>query len=326
MNAPQPPDIFNVNDKNFETTAIEIFQFQRDQNEVYRKYVASLPPAVAAANDLLSIPFLPVGFFKTHEVRSFSGPARQVFTSSGTTGMVTSAHYVKDVSLYETSFTRCFEKFYGDPGMYAFLGLLPSYLERQGSSLVYMVEKLIRLSGSSDSGFFLDATSRLREILKRREEQRLPTFLFGVTFALLDFAALQPMPLKHTIVMETGGMKGRRKELTREEVHSELKNAFRTAAVHSEYGMTELLSQAYSKGNGIFYCPPWMKVLVRDEDDPFRISYTGTGLLCIADLANLYSCSFIETADMGRVYGDGSFEVIGRIDNSDIRGCSLLIA
>lgn len=326
MNAPQPPDIFNVSNNSFETAALRMFHYQRYNNVVYHHYVASLPPAMQQPGNAKSIPFLPISFFKTHKIVAFEGREEQVFTSSGTTGMVTSRHYVKSLALYERSFIECFNLFYGSPSQFAFLCLLPSYLERTGSSLIYMAEKLVQLSCNDDSGFFLQAEGRLHEILKKREAEAKPSFLLGVTFALLDFAAKLPMRLRNTVVMETGGMKGRRKELTRQEVHAELRQAFGISTIHSEYGMTELLSQAYSKGDGIFRCPPWMRVFVRDEDDPFTVRKSGTGLLCVIDLANVNSCSFIETADLGKIYEDGSFEVLGRLDNSDIRGCSLLMA
>jgi hypothetical protein len=326
MNAKQPVDIFNVNIKNFESAALEMFHYQCQNNAVYSSYVARQPLKRQNPANTLSIPFLPVSFFKTHQVVAFVGNPDEVFTSSGTTGLVTSRHFVKQRSIYEQSFIQCFRQFYGHPAQYAFLCLLPSYLERSGSSLIYMAEKLIQLSGDADSGFFLKAEGQLEQILKRRESEGKKSFLLGVTFALLDFASASSVELKNTIVMETGGMKGRRLELTRQELHDALKQIFGIGTIHSEYGMTELLSQAYSSGGGIYRCPPWMKVFVRDEDDPFTVRQTGTGLLCLVDLANMYSCSFIEIADIGTVFHDGSFEVLGRIDNSDIRGCSLLTA
>ena len=326
MNVPDTNIIFNVTKESFEKTAFECFRYQLGNNPVYAAYYNSQPGKRKEPGRLTAIPFLPVTFFKSHQVTAFTSPAELVFTSSGTTGIHTSRHYVPFAGIYEESFLHCFQNFYGSPTRYAFLFLLPSYLERQGSSLIYMAEKLATLSNNPDSGFFLTANNKLVETLERREGDGQPTFLMGVTFALLDFAEEYPIRLNNTIVMETGGMKGRRAEITRTEVHEKLKNAFNVPAIHSEYGMTELLSQAYSKGNGLFTCPPWMRVFVRDEDDPFTVKESGTGLLCIADLANWYSCPFIETADLGRVYEDGSFEVLGRLDNSDIRGCSLLIA
>ena len=247
-----------------------------------------------------------------------------IFSSSGTTGLQTSRHFVQSLELYKQSFTNAFKLFYGEPKDWAIIGLLPSYLERQGSSLVLMTEALIDESKNPDSGLFLYDFARLKEVLLRRESAGQKTWLIGVTYALLDFAEQYPLPLEHTVVLETGGMKGRKKEMTRMEVQQELKTAFGLDTINSEYGMTELLSQAYSQGNGLFKCPPWMKVFVREEDDPLKIKTTGTGALCIIDLANMYSCSFIATEDLGKVYADGSFEILGRIDNSDVRGCSLL--
>ncbi|MGB3091567.1 MAG: acyl transferase, partial [Chitinophagaceae bacterium] len=248
-----------------------------------------------------------------------------VFESSGTTGSINSKHQVKDLSLYEESFTRGFELFYGAVSEWCVIGLLPSYLERKNSSLVYMVEKLIQLSGHSQSGFYLHEFDRLYETLAALEKKQQKTLLIGVTFALLDFAEKYSLPLQHTVVMETGGMKGRRKEMIRQEVHQLLKTAFQLPVIQAEYGMTELLSQAYSKVDGIFSSPPWMKILVRDEEDPFIVKRTGSGTINVIDLANFYSCSFIATDDVGKVHADGSFEVLGRIDGSDLRGCSLMV-
>jgi hypothetical protein len=271
------------------------------------------------------IPALPVSFFKTHNVATTVFSPELVFESSGTTQAVTSRHPVKDAAIYRESFIRCFERFYGDIKDWCILGLLPSYLERQHSSLVMMVDNMIKLSAHSQSGFYLDEHEKLADTLRELETKQQKTLLIGVTFGLLDFAAGFPMPLKHTVVMETGGMKGRRKELTRLEVHRLLSEAFGISGVHSEYGMTELLSQAYSQDGGRFHCPPWMKLMVRDEYDPMIVNPAGTGILQVIDLANIYSCSFIATEDVGRVYEDGSFEVLGRLDNSDIRGCSMMV-
>jgi hypothetical protein len=326
MNAQQPINIFNVNKQSFEKAAFETYRLQLEYNEVYQEYHSLLPAKFQHPEGLTAIPFLPINLFKTKRVVAFEGKEEVIFSSSGTTGMATSKHFVKSLGLYESSFLAAFREFYGSPSQFAFLCLLPSYMEREGSSLIYMAERLVKESGNPESGFFLHAGKELQEVLLKREMEGKPSFLLGVTFSLLDFADVFPMQLRHTIVMETGGMKGRKKEITRSEVHEHLTSAFGLSSVDSEYGMTELLSQAYSKGNGIFRAPPWMKILVRDEDDPFTMRESGTGLLCIIDLANLYSCSFIETSDLGRVYEDGSFEVLGRIDNSDIRGCSLLMA
>jgi hypothetical protein len=318
-------EIFNVTTENFASKALNLFQYQWINNSLYNKYCNLLHIKPDEVRDITHLPFLPVEFFKTHKVVSFPGAEEVVFSSSGTTGMIASRHFVKSLVLYEQSFSEGFKHFYGDPAQYAFLCLLPSYLERTGSSLIYMAEHLIKMSGNPDSGFFLNASELLAEVLVKREQLGLPTFLLGVTFALLDFAETASLKLNHTIVMETGGMKGRREELTRAQVHEILMPAFGVNTIHSEYGMTELLSQAYSKGGGKFNCPPWMKVLVREEDDPFAVKLAGSGMLCIIDLANVHSCGFIETSDVGKVYEDGSFEVLGRMDNSDIRGCSLLV-
>lgn len=322
---PDAGKIFNVTKENFPGQAIQVFNYQWEHNDVYRQYCNQLQIDPAAITRVKQVPFLPIALFKTHRIAAYDGDSEIIFTSSGTTGSATSRHFVRYLQLYEQSFTACFSHFYGNPSNHAFLCLLPSYLEREGSSLILMAERLIQLSGKTDSGFFLRSKGKLTDILLKREQDQQPTFLLGVTYALLDFAAEVNCKLKHTIIMETGGMKGRRQELTRADVHEQLRAAFGVPAIHSEYGMTELLSQAYSRGNGIFECPPWLKVLVREEDDPFTIKQVGAGLLCIVDLANMHSCSFIETADVGRVYDDGSFEVLGRMDNSDVRGCSLLV-
>ncbi|MDA3613964.1 acyl-CoA synthetase family protein [Polluticaenibacter yanchengensis] len=315
--------IFNESESNFKNLALEVYGFQQQNNNVYRDF-AKMSNRMNAVTSLKDIPFLPISLFKTHEVKSYDSNTDIVFTSSSTTGTGVSKHYVHDVNIYEQSFIKGFEHFYGDIRAYAFVCLLPSYLERSGSSLIYMAEKLIALSGDADSGFYLKATDEMISIIHKRESLGKKTILLGVTFALLDFASGFKKPLKHTIVMETGGMKGRRKEMTRTEVHEELTAAFGTEDIHSEYGMTELLGQAYSKGKGIYTCSPWMKVFIRSYDDPFDIKEQGTGVLCIADLSNIYSCSFIETQDLATIHLNGDFEILGRLDNSDIRGCSLL--
>lgn len=314
-------EIFDIKKENFDSLGLKIFHFQSKINPLYQQFSKGrINP-----KHLTDIPFLPISFFKTHTLIAGNRQVEKVFTSSGTTGMEVSRHLVSDLNLYEKSFTTCFHQFYGDPQQFAILCLLPAYMEREGSSLIYMAEKLVKASRNPDSGFFLKSEGKLIEILNRREAVGNKSLLLGVSFALLDFAERNPMPLRHTVMMETGGMKGRRTEMTRMELHATLKQAFVLSTVHSEYGMTELLSQAYSKGDGRYKCPPWMRVFVRDEDDPFSVKETGAGILCIIDLANLYSCAFIETADLGIVYPDHSFEVLGRLDNSDIRGCSLLV-
>jgi phenylacetate-coenzyme A ligase PaaK-like adenylate-forming protein len=323
--------VFAAQADDFTGLALEIFQFQYHNNDVYRKYCDILRIKTGEIDGLQKIPFLPISFFKSHEVRSTDFESTTIFESSGTTGTVNSRHFLKDTLLYKKSFTTGFEKFYGAATNKCILGLLPSYLERKNSSLVFMVDELIRQSDHELSGFYLYDLDKLHGTLLHNEILKQPTLLIGVTYALLDFAEKYPMQLRHTIVMETGGMKGRREELTRQEVHQQLQKQLGLSLVHSEYGMTELLSQAYSKGDGIFHCPSWMKVLIREEDDPFKIfterevkEKTITGVLNIIDLANIYSCSFIATDDGGRLYSNGSFEVMGRIDNSDIRGCSLM--
>jgi hypothetical protein len=268
---------------------------------------------------------LPIHFFKTHEIKTVEFEPEFIFESSGTTQTSNSRHYIKSLSIYRKSFSYGFEKFYGDVGEWCIIGLLPSYLERNNSSLVMMVDELIKESNHPQSGFYLNEYEKLHDTLLTLEQQKQKTLLIGVTFALLDFAEKFKMQLRHTSIMETGGMKGRRKEITRTELHEILERGLGVKSVHSEYGMTELLSQAYSKAEGIFECVPWMKMLVRSEDDPFDVQKSGAGIMNIIDLANIYSCSFIATDDVGKIYEDGRFEISGRVDNSDIRGCSLLV-
>jgi phenylacetate-coenzyme A ligase PaaK-like adenylate-forming protein len=326
--------IFAVNEASFSSVALGIFHFQYENNPVYRAYAQALAIDPGKIDSVYDIPFLPVSFFKTHQVCTSLFEPHTVFESSGTTGVNTSRHFIKDTGLYEESFVRGFEKRYGNIKDWCIIGLLPSYLERKNSSLIYMVNKMIGESDCPESGFYLDEYDALKKILTALEDRKQKTLLIGVTFGLLDFAEQFQIPLRHTVIMETGGMKGRRKEMIREEVHNKLKRAFSVGSIHSEYGMTELLSQAYSKGNGIFECPPWMKVLVRDEDDPLNLQRPDyamqqsekRGVLNVIDLANVWSCSFIATEDAGKVFEDGTFEVQGRVDNSDIRGCNLLIA
>lgn len=312
--------------------ALEIFQLQYLHNAVYKKYVDSLRINPGNINSIETIPFLPISFFKTHEVITTIFEPEIIFESSGTTGQNTSRHLVKKKSLYEKSFSKAFNSFYGNPKEWCILGLLPGYLERKNSSLVSMVNYFIEKSENNISGFYLHDHEKLYQTIVHNEIMERPTLLIGVTFSLLDFAEKYSMKLQNTIVMETGGMKGRREEITREEVHQFLQNKLGVHVVHSEYGMTELLSQAYSKGKGLFQCPAWMKVLVREYHDPFAIisnssvNKSAGGLLNIIDLANLYSCCFIATDDVGKTYKNGTFEVLGRRDVSDLRGCSLLTA
>lgn len=316
--------IFSLDSQSFRDAALEIFRFQAENNPVYKSFVETLHVSPWNVRELTEIPFLPIGFFKSQKVIITSFEPAAVFESSGTTNSTNSRHYIKDISLYERSFESCFRHFYGEVKDWCIIGLLPSYLERNNSSLVYMVNRLIGESHHPQSGFYLHQFDELAQVLQSLEEKHQKTLLIGVTFALLDFAEQYPTPLQHTIVMETGGMKGRREEIIREEVHRKIKSAFGVQEVHSEYGMTELLSQAYSKGRGLFTCPPWMKILVRDDEDPFLIKHCGPGIINVVDLANIYSCSFIATDDAGKLYDDGTFEVNGRVDGSDLRGCSLM--
>jgi Acyl-protein synthetase, LuxE len=316
--------IFAEGNLPFNRLALELFGFQYENNTVYRDYANYLDITPDKVQSLTEIPFLPVRFFKSHEVKTTTFEPALIFESSGTTATINSCHYVKEPALYEKSFLTAFRQFYGEIKGWCVLGLLPSYLERENSSLVYMVKKLIKESGHTQSGFFLHDYQELNNVIAESEANKQKTLVIGVTYALLDFAEKFPPPLSSTIIMETGGMKGRREELIREEVHEKLKNAFGLKTIHSEYGMTELLSQAYSKGDGIFECPPWMKVLVRDEEDPFLIKEEGKGAVNIVDLANIYSCAFIATDDAGKINADGCFEILGRMDGSDLRGCSLL--
>lgn len=317
-------NLFSSGKADFFQNAREVFAFQQKENAVYGLFTSVLKRDLSIVHAVTDIPFLPISFFKTHRVVATAFEPEQVFESSGTTKTVQSRHYVKDISVYEASFLNGFQQQYGNPAEWCILGLLPSYLERGQSSLVYMVQKLMEESNHPLNGFYLNDYEQLKKTIVETEAAKQKTLLIGVTFALLDFAEEFQFQTRHLVVMETGGMKGRREELTREEVHQKLKTGFGSSSVHSEYGMTELLSQAYSTGDGIFTCPPWMKVLVREEDDPLTVHTSGKGALNVIDLANIYSCSFIATDDIGEVFEDGSFRVMGRLDNSDIRGCSLL--
>lgn len=328
MNCEWGDKIFEKATTDFESLALELFAFQFHGNPVYRQFATALGRRPENVTRLEQIPFLPISFFKNRELKTSDFVPELLFESSGTTGLQTSRHLVKDAAIYRESFHRGFELFYGPVEDYCIIGLLPSYLERKHSSLVYMVEDLVKKSAHPDSGFYLYEHEKLASVLKRLEEGGRKTLLIGVTFGLLDFIENHSISLNHTIVMETGGMKGRREELVRSELHKILMSGFGISAIHSEYGMTELLSQAYSTSDGIFNCPPWMKVLLREEDDPQTLHFKGPcrGVVNVIDLANVYSCSFIATDDAGRLYEDGSFEILGRIDSSDIRGCSLLSA
>ena len=318
--------IFNIkSNTEFTNLALHIFKFQFENNPVYRSFCDLLYRHPSDINKIEDIPFLPIQFFKTHNVLSNNQPIEKTFTSSGTSGSVTSNHLVTDLALYENSYSEGFNHFYGAIKNYVVLALLPSYLERDGSSLVYMVNDLISKSKQPESGFYLNNLEDLARTLNQLESKGQKTLLIGVSFALLDLVEQFQFNLKHTTVMETGGMKGRRKELIRQELHKILQTGFGVDKIHSEYGMTELLSQAYSKGSGVFDCPPWMKILTRDPEDALTLQQANkTGGINVIDMANLNSCAFIATQDLGKVDENGQFEVIGRFDNSDIRGCNLM--
>jgi phenylacetate-coenzyme A ligase PaaK-like adenylate-forming protein len=327
-------DIFTISSqKQFEKIALKVFRFQYENNLVYQEFCDFLKVNKQSVKTLQQIPFLPIQFFKNHEVVSNTDKIQETFTSSGTTGMITSKHLVTDVSLYEQSYRNAFSEFYGNIEDYVVLALLPSYLERSGSSLIYMVKDLIELSNNEHSGFYLHNYDELIEKLVELDNAGQNVILIGVTYALLDLIEKQKFQLKNTIIMETGGMKGKRKEMIREELHEILCDGFGVQTIHSEYGMTELLSQAYSLGNGIFECPTWMQIKIRDTEDALTYVKNGkTGGINVIDLANINSCSFIATQDLGKKQPNqpgcrqaGSFEVLGRFDNSDIRGCNLMV-
>ncbi len=319
--------IFSISsEKDFQEITLRVFKFQFENNPVYRSFCDLLYKHPSDVKTIGDIPFLPIQFFKSHRVLSASEKIQDTFTSSGTTGSTTSKHHITDLSVYETSFRNGFNHFYGNISDYVVLALLPNYLERQGSSLVYMVNDMIETSAHTKSGFYLNNLSELKEQLITLDAQGKKVLLIGVSFALLDLVELHQFNLKNTIVMETGGMKGRRKELIRKELHAILKKGFGVNAIHSEYGMTELLSQAYSNGGGVFQCPNWMRILTRDTEDALSLQPSGkTGGINIIDLANVNSCSFIATQDLGRLHKNNTFEIIGRFDQSDIRGCNLMV-
>lgn len=323
----QIPDIFTISgQKQFEKMALKVFRFQHEHNAVYRAFCDYLNTNVGAVKSLRQIPFLPIQFFKSHNVVSNNNPAQETFTSSGTTGMITSRHLVTDITLYEESYRKAFSEFYGNIEDYVVLALLPSYLEREGSSLIYMVKDLIEMTNNSDSGFYLNQYDALIQKLIALDNAGQNVILIGVTYALLDLIEKHQFKLQNTIIMETGGMKGKRREMIREELHEQLCKGFGVTAIHSEYGMTELLSQAYSLGEGIFECPPWMQVLIRDTEDALTYLDDGkTGGINVIDLANINSCAFIATQDLGKKQPNNSFEVLGRFDHSDIRGCNLMV-
>ena len=317
--------VFSISSQvEFESMAIEVFRFQYKNNKVYKQYCDYLKTDINHVESITDIPFLPISFFKSHTV--ICGDvinSEKEFSSSGTTGMVTSSHYVKDIDIYEKSFIKGFEYFYGSIEDYIVLGLLPSYLERDGSSLIYMVDKLIELSNTTQSGFFLDDYDALLKVINENKSSK-KIILLGVSYALLDLVEKYNPDLSSSIIMETGGIKEKRKEIPKVELHEILKKGLNVNEIHSEYGMTELLSQAYALKNGEFELPVWMKVLTREYNDPFSYTDKKSGGLNIIDLANVYSCSFIATQDLGKIYPN-HFEVLGRFDNSDIRGCNLLV-
>lgn len=320
--------IFAINSaEEFTEAALEVFNFQFEHCQVYREFCSYFISDPTEVSQIKDIPFLPIRFFKQKEVLTNTSSIEKVFLSSGTTGQNPSQHFVSKLSLYERSFISNFKNAYGNINNYRILALLPSYLERDGSSLVYMANYFIKQSPFKESGFYLDNLEALAQQLKQLKSDHRKVLLLGVSFALLDLAESFPeLDLSHCIIMETGGMKGRRKEMIREELHSILKTSFNTESIHSEYGMTELLSQAYSQGNGIFNCPPQLKFLIRDPEDALSYQAKGrTGGINIIDLANLYSCSFIATQDLGKQVGENTYEIIGRFDQSDIRGCNLMV-
>ncbi len=319
--------IFNLqSDSDFLKKALQVFRFQAKNNAVYSEFVRLLNVDIESVSTLKQIPFLPISFFKTHTILSDENPVQRTFFSSGTTGTTLSKHQVIDLKLYEKSFAKGIEKFYGNITDFTILALLPNYLERDGSSLVYMVNNLIEKTNKKDSGFYLNNLDALAEKLTELNKKGEKVLLIGVSFALLDLIEKQQFQLKNTIIMETGGMKGRRKEIIRVELHQLLSQGFGVKKIHSEYGMTELLSQAYSNGNGIFKTPNWMKILIRDTEDALTLlPHQKTGGINVIDLANVNSCAFIATQDLGKTFENGTFEILGRFDNSDIRGCNLMV-
>lgn len=316
--------LWNLNSDNFLSMSQKMFEFQAAHNPVYKQWIELSKQENPLIKGVHQIPFLPIAFFKSHNVYVGEQPVT-LFESSGTTQDIVSKHWVADTNLYEQSFIKCFNLFYGNISDYCIIGLLPSYLERKHSSLVYMVDKLIQLSAHPESGFYLNEFDKLDKLIKELEARKQKTLLIGVSFALIDFMDAFPQQLVYTTVMETGGMKGRKLEMPKPALHAYLKKEYGVSNIHSEYGMTELLSQAYSVGDGLFRCPPWMKILVGEEDAPGILKTSGKGVIHIIDLANAYSCAFIATEDIGHLHEDGSFEILGRMDSSDRRGCSLLV-
>lgn len=319
--------IFSIKtEQDFNETAMNVFKFQAENNNIYKKFLKILNFDSNQVEHYRDIPFLPIQFFKSQDIITNNLEAEVIFTSSGTTGILTSKHHVVDKNWYIESFRKAFQHFYGNVEEIAILALLPSYLERSGSSLIYMVDDFINKSLHQESGYFLYNHTELYNTLNTLKLKGIKTILFGVTYALLDFVEKYRIDFPELIIMETGGMKGKRKEMVREELHQILCSGFNVPSIHSEYGMTELLSQGYSKGEGLFFTPNWMKILIRDTNDPLTLlNDKRTGAINVIDLANYYSCSFIATQDLGKYHPDGSFEILGRFDNSDIRGCNLLV-
>jgi hypothetical protein len=321
--------LFRIQDASeFEALALELFRHQAEHNNVYATYLDMLKIQVESIHEFEDIPFLPIEFFKSHQVVTGSWEPEAVFHSSGTSRGVVSKHQIKELSVYRNSFTSGFKAAYGEPESYIILCLLPNYADNPNSSLIYMTDELIELSGQELSGYYLNQDDDLHKALKAGLKTDKKVLLLGVSYALLDLAKRRDLPdMEKVIVMETGGMKGNRKEMVKEELHGALKRGLGVGEIHSEYGMTELLSQAYSTGDGIFTCPPWMRITARDVNDPLKqIGLGRSGGINIIDLANMHSCAFIATQDLGKVYADGSFELLGRFDHSDIRGCNLLLA
>ncbi len=319
-------NIFNSNLKNFDELTLQAFAYQFDNNKLYNQYCKhnKIEDKQSILN-ITQIPFLPIQFFKSKKIICGTANEEIIFTSSSTSGQGESKHFVTDISIYKNSFFKAFEIFYGPIKDYCFLALLPSYLERNGSSLIMMCDELIKTSKHPLSNFYLHNHADLFEVLKELNNKKHKTILLGATFGLLDFAEEFQVNFPELIVIETGGMKGRKKEMIRSEIHEILQNGFGVNKIHSEYGMTELLSQAYSNGDGLFECPPWMKVKISDNTDPFSfVNENKSGVINIIDLANINSCCFIQTQDIGKQNNKGQFEVLGRLDYSDIRGCSLL--
>jgi len=327
MKTGYPDKIFSIKSpEDFEETAFEIFRYQAENNNVYKQFLDRLGLKAMHPVKIEEIPFLPVEFFRNHVIVSGTQDSKIFFESTGTTGMIKSRHYVTDLSIYDRSLTECFRLFYGSPQEYVIAALLPSYIERPASSLVYMVRKLIEQGADKRSSFFMKASGDITKLLRNVIDEGKKAMLLGVSFALLDLAEKYPADLNGVVIAETGGMKGKRKEIIREELHGIIKKGLNVSVVHSEYGMTELLSQAWSADGGMFRCPPWMKVLVREINDPLAVSLSPnrTGCINIIDLANINSCSFIATGDIGRIHENGMFEVLGRYDHSETRGCNLM--